>query len=377
VLGLDITRIAMTSNPQLAKAQTLFQLGQYQFALDDLERATLIDDDEIIYDLLKGEIRKRLQDSDRECNVTLVWRIGRNCWEGDWLRHLLCGIYGSEVDGAPDSGICRKLIVVDNRLDITKADWYRQQYKNGAQICLIHLSDEHFRDAAEAIYRWCALVYRNYFSPLYSECATIKALPLGTKLGFALDANLMPASQRKWTWGFAGDIKKSTRQQMIEQMNRIPNGGLHLTSGFASSDSLQVEQYEAFLRNCVFGPCPSGNVNIDSFRVYECLESGTIPIMEMRDHFDYLKELLGPHPVPTIDRWDEAPRLVDSTVRNGNINRVQADCIGWWRAAKASLRARLHDDIFCHLKIDRPDKARRQSTHTHNDVATSDPDAGV
>jgi hypothetical protein len=339
----------MTRNPYLEKAARLFQFGHYKFALDDLERANLTDDDQIIYDLLKGEIARRLQVADERMAVSLVWRIDSKCWESDWLRDLLRGLYDKEIVGETNSESTNKMLVIDNQIGNSKSAWYRNQYKNGSRICLIHLSDEHFRDDVTSIYRWCAIVYRNLLSPLYRECRTIKAFPLGTKIGFELDSQPIPASQRNSIWGFAGDVKKSTRQQMFEQMKKIPNGALHLTSSFASSDALDVEHYQDFLRKCVFGPCPSGWVSIDSFRVYECLECGTIPIVEKRYNFDYFTELLGPHPMPTIYDWQEAPVLVETILRDGDIDLLQAQCMDWWRSRKASLRAQLRHDIFCHL----------------------------
>ena len=351
MLGLDITQLTTTKNPYIEKAVRLFQLGQYQFALDDLERATVNQEDRLIYDLLKGEISRRIQAAYETSDLILVWRIDRNCWERDWLRYLLKGVIGVEVDGEPSDALCKRMIVVDNLIDNQKADWYRNHYNNGSQICLIHLSDEHLRDEVSAVYRWCALVYRNFLSSIYQECGSIKAFPLGTKIGFALDAIPVTASARAFTWGFAGDVEKSTRREMFEHMSRVENGSLHFTSGFGASDALGVEQYQAFLSSCVFGPCPSGYVNLDSFRVYECLECGTIPIVEMRASFDYFTDLLGPHPMPTIHSWRDAPELVDKMVREGDVDVIQAKCVAWWQAVKTRLKSKMRDDIFQHLNI--------------------------
>lgn len=60
-----------------------------------------------------------------------------------------------------------------------------------------------------------------------------------------------------------------------------------------------LEQQRAML-DSIFSPCPQGNVLLETPRVYEALQCGSIPIVERRLTLDYYKQLLGPHPLPTV-----------------------------------------------------------------------------
>lgn len=69
----------------------------------------------------------------------------------------------------------------------------------------------------------------------------------------------------------------------------------------------------------------------ESFRVYEALEMGSIPVIE-RD--DYWAGLLGAdHPLPTVDVWPQLPELV----RGMDLDATQARCRAWWRDYKGAL----------------------------------------
>jgi hypothetical protein len=69
-------------------------------------------------------------------------------------------------------------------------------------------------------------------------------------------------------------------------------------------------EYHAILDNTLFAPCPMGNAMLETWRFYEALEAGCIPIIEARPWMHYHERLLGPHPVPTVYRWSQARSLI-------------------------------------------------------------------
>ena len=276
---------------------------------------------------------------------TLVWQFDpKGAWEADWLRTLLGDAIGSEVIDNTWTGIADPMIVVDNRLVTEKALYYRDAFARGARIILVHLSDEAFRDD-RGLYRYCDAVIRNYHTPLIQD-RRVLTIPLGCKAGFVrTSAAPKPAAARAHLWSFAGDFKKLTRTSMRTAMEAVGPGRCHAIEGFGTPDSLSTADYRALLDDSVIVPCPAGWSNLETFRVYEALEAGCIPIVEKRPGFDYFTELLGPHPIPTIFSWDEAPALIRGWQAEGTMERVRSDCHAWWEAAKPRIAATVQDTI--------------------------------
>ena len=273
---------------------------------------------------------------------TLIWQFNPDqAWESDWLHLLLEDQFEKEVIDNTWSQMTDPMIVVDNRLVPEKVSYYREAFEKGARVILVHLSDEAFKDDLGA-YKYCDAVIRNYHSDRLAQYSNIFFLPLGYKAGFArTDQAPKPAPERKHLWSFAGDSKKLTRADMMAAMEKIPNGFAHLTSGFGAADALSTADYRAMLDDTVFAPSPSGWSSLDSFRVYEALEAGCIPIVERRAHFDYFTTLLGPHPIPTISTWTEAPEIIQRIQADDVVERIQQACAAWWAAYKPKLTANL------------------------------------
>jgi len=270
--------------------------------------------------------------------TALLWQVDpAGAWERDWVRTLVSGCTDNEVVDGTWTATAPRMVVVDNGLVEAKESYYRRAFEQGCRIVLLHLSDEAFRDDTGA-YRYCEAVLRNYRSEVLAAQARVSFFPLGFKSGFGRAVSAArPASSRRYLWSFAGDAKKSTRSEMLDSMKTLPRGFVHLTQGFGSGDSLPTEAYRDLLEESVLVPCPSGWSNLETFRVYEALEAGCIPIVERRPAFDYFTDLLGAHPIPTVSRWAEARDLfVGRSLED--LESLRQSCEGWWRAFKRRLR---------------------------------------
>jgi hypothetical protein len=269
---------------------------------------------------------------------TLVWQFNPDAaWESEWLRTLLGGAIAGEVVDNTWSHIADPMIVVDNRLVAEKAPYYRKAFEQGARILLVHLSDEAFRDDY-GIYQFCDGVLRNYHSEILADSRSVFFIPLGCKAGFVNAGHTpKPAAARRHLWSFAGDVKKYTRAEMLDAMSQIDAGFRHLTQGFNTADCLAIDAYRALLDDTVIVPCPGGWSNLETFRVYEALEAGCIPIVERRAGFDYFTDLLGPHPMPTVTRWREAVDLVRALMTEDRIEATRQACFAWWQDYKPRL----------------------------------------
>jgi len=269
---------------------------------------------------------------------TLIWQFDPGqAWERDWLHLLLAGTVDKEVVDNTWSQLAPTMIVVDNRLVEAKTAYYRRAFEAGCRIILVHLSDEAFKDDYGA-YRYCDAVIRNYHSELLADDARIHFIPLGYRAGLVRDKQgQKSAHQRTYLWSFAGDAKKLTRAEMLTAMAPLSGGFQHLTTGFNAADALSVDAYRDLLDETIVVPCPGGWSNLETFRVYEALEAGCIPIVERRPGFDYFTTLLGPHPMPTILNWPEAAELVSRLKTSQGLETLRSACAAWWAAAKPKL----------------------------------------
>jgi hypothetical protein len=252
------------------------------------------------------------------------------------------------------------MIVVDNRLVPEKVPYYRAAFEKGCRVVLVHLSDEAFKDDYGA-YRYCDAVLRNCYSERLADIASVLHFPLGYKTAYARPGQRSKTTaERKYLWSFAGDTKKITRGEMLAEMGKLPRGFTHFTSGFGAPDALPTADYRALMDETTVVPCPGGWSNLDTFRCYEALEAGCVPIVEKRPGFDYFTHLLGVHPFPAVANWVEGAALVRRLESSGQLEPLRAACAGWWADYKPRLRAEMAVFVARALGVERPRDESRQ-----------------
>jgi Exostosin family len=141
-------------------------------------------------------------------------------------------------------------------------------------------------------------------------------LPLGYGPGFWEGGKEQPspASDREYVWSFSGMVRRRpTREAMVNNMKKIPDYFFLETSDWGRRDpqSLTVSECRELMLKTIFVPCPGGWANMDSFRVYESLECGCIPIVE-RFPLDYFGNFFSDHPFIVVDCWEEIPDIIQA-----------------------------------------------------------------
>lgn len=288
----------------------------------------------------------------RTSEIALVWRHGPGlpeCWEADWLRFVLSGQRIVDLNPAASESVAGHrawpttgpALIVDQRLTREKLGDYRALYRAGVRFGLVHLSDELYADD-RAAYAYASLVLRNYWSAELQHDRRVLTLPLGWKSGFVLGGANLPAHQRKYSWCFVGSSRKTQRERMLGALSQISGGFLHLISSFDGPGSLPTLEYQDVLSQSVFCPAPAGHANLDSFRVWEALECGSIPIVERRPGFDYFRLAYGEHPLPTLQDWSEVPAIMRPLLADpAAMESLRLSCGAWWQSHKQELRRRV------------------------------------
>jgi hypothetical protein len=335
---------AFTRAPELFYALQLYQLGYLASAREHLMELTEADETREVAAFYIALIERALA-GPGSGGWTLNLPDLPGLWELDWLRALFGPATVAEVVDRRTAPPVDRSIIVEHRLTEEKEAYYRRNFDLGLRQVMVHLGDEYYVDSSSA-YRWCERVYRNYWSPIPAGLSHVTFFPLGYKNGFTqADKAPRPVSQRPYLWSFVGDPNKATREDMLDQLRTVAGGFEHLISGWNSADSLSTADYRAVLDQTVFSPCPAGNGNLDTYRVYESLEAGCIPILERRAGYDYFERLLPGHPMPVFSDWSEARDRIGGLAANGGCEALRLACQGWWSSYKDQFIARVRADL--------------------------------
>jgi hypothetical protein len=114
---------------------------------------------------------------------------------------------------------------------------------------------------------------------------------------------------------------------------------------WSSPQALDAKDYNEMMRNTKFIPCFRGSAALESYRFYEALENGAIPIYvanESHNTSDEYRELLGAHPFLAFPSWDNVAEtltiLADKhEVMESHRQKLQA----WWTQKKTFLKQKL------------------------------------
>jgi hypothetical protein len=87
-------------------------------------------------------------------------------------------------------------------------------------------------------------------------------------------------------------------------------------------------------------PCPSGPVTPDTFRLWESLEAGCVPIVDATCPKSGFPDGFWPYtlhsvpPFPIIYDWKDLPDMIEAELNKWPFNAVALG--GWWREYQAS-----------------------------------------
>lgn len=146
-------------------------------------------------------------------------------------------------------------------------------------------------------------------------------------------------------WSFAGQDGPpgNRRREQAVQVMRTMGGELIISEGFLQG--LDRDAYFTLLRRSKVVPCPSGPNIPDTFRLYEALESGAVPIADAtcpRGDWGYWHRVFPSPPVfPILSDWLRLPEVV----REWGDQFRRVGVLAWWEQTKAEMRQRLEDDI--------------------------------
>jgi hypothetical protein len=258
--------------------------------------------------------------------------------ESDWFTFLLSDVV-DEVTYDPDyTDTAGPAIHVfsGNVVPLRgRSAFFQQCRANSDNVTLLHASDEWYSGSYDE-YRHFDRVIRNHRTWLVRSPG-IFSIPVGYPNGLIGPERRTPANERKYLWSFKGEIKAS-RVQMVEALKGVEPSFIRDSNG----PWLSFDEYRGLLLDSVFLPCPMGNVVAETWRLYEGLEFGCIPIVEKRWGIDYYRGLFGADPFLRVGSWGEAGRLMrDLAASPDELLRLQRTTVKWWSDAKVRVKQNL------------------------------------
>jgi hypothetical protein len=256
--------------------------------------------------------------------------------ERRWIEFLLSGlnIIHSEAEtsiGDAQSHVIHVMSTVNKGLPKDSETWdrIRSDILDGKKVGLIHLSDEWFRSDT-SWYKGAAFVLKFYYCSFISHPA-IKYIPLGCPEHSVTPESIRPASERSLLWSFCRQ-RKYSRIEMLLSLEKIKPHKY-------PQEYVSNEEYQDMVNDTVFSPCPMGNTTPDTWRFYEALEAGCIPIVEKRWTIDYFARMFPDScPIPRFHSWAAAARWIENHSDKQMCDRLQADIQLWWTSEKMKLR---------------------------------------
>ena len=205
---------------------------------------------------------------------------------------------------------------------------------------VLHLSDEYGADDIT----WYTLAHCKGIVRTYMreglEDSKIAVIPLGyAKRGAHVVGN--PITQtpslpfRELTWSFRGTGWKD-RATKMEPLKTLGNHSCVFYNDWNDPKQAGREEYIGELLNSKFVLCPGG-MNPETFRFYECLEMGAIPIYVREPGDDlYFKKLTETVPIINLSSWPDACNFMDNLLQNLDIMDKYRSMLldGWTRTKK-------------------------------------------
>jgi hypothetical protein len=264
----------------------------------------------------------------------------KDLYEYSWLQQLFGDDIPLEIEQVCEPQDDSPIVLIQGSLVEVAEEILQGWKKAGKTFYLLHLSDEDGRDSIE-MYSWkeCLGVIRNYVRGDAPDSDKVKTIPLGWHWAISNGEPYLHTPQppfREFVWSFVG-TGWCGRKEKLEVLKQIPGDHkLVFQDIWNSKDMLGREENMSILLNSWFIPCPGGQ-NPETFRIYEALEAGAIPIIVKEEGFQPLLEYLAKWlPLIVADNWVHAAQIIFSFKSKPEIYeqyRIQV-LMGWEKCKK-------------------------------------------
>lgn len=254
-----------------------------------------------------------------------------------WIFEILSKVKFNIIETERDLEKGDVLIIIDSSIE-EKIELYEKFKSICSKIFLFHLGDEAGSYNVTSVYDNCNYIWRPFCSNRYFVNKKVKCIPIGYKSG----VKNINKENRKYKWAFTGTPHKSSRHDLLYQFSNIKPYFCHKTQKF-DVKTISVDKMNEVLSSTEFIPCPNGFFHPETYRLYEALETGCIPIVEST--YQYYDRLFPNNPFIKINKWIDAKEILNSWNKE-KINNQSQECILWWSIHKNKIQNSIKKEIL-------------------------------
>ena len=251
-----------------------------------------------------------------------------------WILNLLSKLEIEIINDTQNLDENESLIIVDHMIS-TKESFYFDLSNKVKKIFLIHLGDEGGAEKKDLVYSLCEHIWRTFSLPMFKNFKNVTSIPIGYKCDPIKDnINIL---KRNYKWSFLGTTHGSSRYDLLDKHKNIIPNFINLTEDFSGKRSMDTNDYYKILNNSIFAPIPHGYFHPETYRLYEALEAGCIPIIE--NPFQFFDNFLPNNPLLSVNSWEDSSTIIKKYLENKKDIEILRNKINdWWTQHKENLK---------------------------------------
>lgn len=265
--------------------------------------------------------------------IPVIWY--KAC-RGNWDHGVLLSIFEKHPEEFPQFNTnsqlscfsSKAIVIVAGKPDVDELRDYLQNMFGPKGGIVILTSEE------DAYFEWEKAIpskfeiWTQYYSP--STKMDIKTrLLLGAPLRIRdYKINNLP---KKYRWSFVGQVQNPFREECVKVLKTMANGYLREVEMFGGhgKNGMDYQEYLDIMCQSEYVICPAGSMCVDSFRVYEAMECGAIPVTDVRaprdpEGFDYWHEVYPQNRLITVLDWNWLPEMLPHHTLTADVRNT------WW-----------------------------------------------
>lgn len=239
----------------------------------------------------------------------------------------------------------RAIVIVVGKPEVSALRLYLETIKSG--IVILTSDEDAYFDYKAAVPSHLE-IWTQYWTADREEIK--ERLLIGTPSRFK-DYKINLSLPKKYLWSFVGQVQNPFRQQCVEVLKTLGGGFMQIPEFFGGlgKDGMEYQEYLDIMCQSKYVICPSGSMSVDSFRLYEAIECGAIPITDMRsprekhlEGFNWWREVYPENKIFCVSSWYD----LNMGWFEEQYYKERLKTVNWW----FDYKLKLHNKLITYAK---------------------------